>query len=675
VRRRARAVAALLILPILSLPNLTGASARQPEPATGASPEIELVAQTPVVEPGGTFAMRLRLIDVPDDGSVRVIVHQRVRSRSELAQSMDGDGLRSEVFNTAYAISELPRQPDGSRRLAISLDAANGGLPLSAEGVYPVEVIAQDATAAPVASLVTHLITGPGEGDDAPPLGVAVVAQVGAPPALQPDGAVVLPPGDVADMAGVVAGLAAAPDVPVNVAARPETIDALLASAAASDVELVNALRASVQGRTVLALPYVEVSPDSLEPAGLLDQLGLQMTRGVAVLSDELGVTPVGTVAMSPPSLGRDGLAALSFFGATRVVVASDQVVPLDPSPISYSLAQPFVLSAPEDSAAPDETSTSLEALATDPIVVERLATEGSPGLVTSRVLAELALLRLEQPSVARSVVLPLEASTPAGVVQLLLEGLGEGRPFEPMTLAGAFDHAAPLLDAGGNVVDRPLAPSTPQRIRPSEGAAIQEARADLDTFTGLVGAESPTLEPLDHHLLVSMAYGLSDERRQGHVDTVESTIDTVSGQVVAPETFTLTLAARDGTIPLTLGNASGMPLQVSIRLRSQKLEFPEGDSISLLLTEPSTRIDIPVRARTSGAFPLQIDVLTPDGERRLAMSRYTVRSTAVSGVGLVLSIGAGAFLVLWWARHWHRTRRSARLVAANAHPAAGAGK
>ena len=112
------------------------------------------------------------------------------------------------------------------------------------------------------------------------------------------------------------------------------------------------------------------------------------------------------------------------------------------------------------------------------------------------------------------------------------------------------------------------------------------------------------------------------------------------------------------------------MPCRSSVRLRSQKLEFPEGETIPLVLTEPSTRIDIPVRARTSGAFPLQIDVTTPDGQRRLAMSRYTVRSTAVSGAGLVLSIGAGAFLVVWWARHWHRTRRSARLVAADAHPA-----
>lgn len=668
---RARTTVALLAIALVSITELA-AAARQPELAESV-PTIELATQTPVVAPGGTFVMRLLPTDVPGDGSVRVIIHQRVRSRSELAQSMGGDGLRTEVFDTGYAISELPLQSDGTRRLAISLDPADGGLSLSAEGVYPVEVIAQDAAAAPLASLITHLIMGPDEGDDAPTLGVAVVAEVGAPPALRPDGEVVLQRTDVENVTGVVAGLAAVPGVPVTVAARPETIDALLASPEATEVELVAALRASVQDRTVLALPYVEVSPDSLEPAGLLDQIGPELTKGIAVLTDELGVEPVRTVALSPPSLGRDGLAALAFFGADRVVVASDQVAPLDPSPISYSLAQPFELSPPEGSDEPDDEATSLEAMSTDPVVVERLATEGSPGLVTSRVLAELALLRLEQPSVARSVVLPIEPSTPAEEIRLLLEGIGAGRPFEAMDLEQAFGHTTPLVDAGGNVVNRPLLPTTPERIRRAEGTAIQAARADLETFRGMTGDESPVLEPLDRHLLVAVAQGLSDEQRRGHIEAVESTIDTVSGQVVAPETLTLTLAARDGTIPLTLGNESGLPLQVAIRLRSQNLEFPEGDTLSLLLTEPSTRIDIPVRARTSGAFPLEIDVRTPDGERRLAMSRYTVRSTAVSGVGAVLSIGAGLFLVMWWARHWHRTRRSTRLVASGSHLAPGA--
>ena len=33
-----------------------------------------------------------------------------------------------------------------------------------------------------------------------------------------------------------------------------------------------------------------------------------------------------------------------------------------------------------------------------------------------------------------------------------------------------------------------------------------------------------------------------------------------------------------------------------------------------------------------------------------------------------ILSIGAGAFLLLWWARHWRSIRRDRRLVSAS-HP------
>ncbi len=670
MRRRVGAVGAFLAVSILTAAGPTTAAAHAPRAPRGPAAAIELAVQTPVVAPGGTFVVRLRLPGVPGDGSLRVVVHQRVRSRSELAQSMEGDGLRSQAFGTVVALSSLPVQADGTRRLALSLDPANGGVPLRAEGVYPVELIAQDAAAAPVASLVTHLIVPPEEGDDAPSLAVAVVAEVGAPPALQPDGSIEISRADVDDMAAIVTGLTAAPDVLVSVAAGPETIDALLASPAQGDAELAGALRASVAGRPVLAEPYVVVSPDALAPAGLLGELGEQADRGHDVLVDALGVEPVGTVSMSPPALGSEGLAALAFIGVRRVVVADDQVAPLEPGLISYSLAQPFLLAPPAETPESEAAPTVIQALATDSTVLERLTSDETPGLVTSRVLAELALLRLEQPSVARSTVLPFEPGTPAEVVRLVLEGLGAGRPFATVTLDAAFDQADPLLDGGGNPVDRALLPASAESISQAEGRSLQDARADLDTFTGLVGEDSPTIEPLARHLLVATAAELGRDRRHAHVNAVETAIDAVSDGVTTPATFTLTLAARDGTIPLTIHNDSGLPLEVQVRLRSQKLEFPEGETIPLVLTEPSTRIDIPVRARTSGAFPLQIEVMTPDGQRRLAMSRYTVRSTAISGAGLVLSLGAGAFLVVWWARHWRRTRRSARLVASTSHPA-----
>ncbi len=492
--RRRRPASALLAAGLLLAVASTGADATaRPAPARGAAVQIELASQTPVVPPGGTFAVRLRLAGVPADGSILVVVHQRVHSRSELALSMDGEGLRSQAFQTATPLGALTPQPDGTRRLALSLDPASGGVPLRTEGIYPVELIAQDAAGTALATLVTHLIVPPEEGDDSPPLGVAVVAEVGAPPALQADGTTSLPRPVVADMAELVSGLVAVRDVPFTLAVTPETVDALSASAEPGDLELVDALRtAAAGGGIVMDLPYVAVEPDDLAPAGLLGELREQRERGHAVLTDALGVEPSTAEWMAPPSLGANGLGALAFSGVHRVVVSDTQVEPLEPGIISYSLAQPFLLAVPEGTPPDAPAPGNVQALATDPVVLERLATAGSPGLIASRVLAELAFLRLEQPSVARSIVLPIDRGTPATVVQLVLDGLGTGRPFAPMGLDAAFDHAIPLLDGGGNQVDRRLLPATTTPIPSAVARALTDARAHLGTFVSLVGTDSP---------------------------------------------------------------------------------------------------------------------------------------------------------------------------------------
>jgi hypothetical protein len=47
------------------------------------------------------------------------------------------------------------------------------------------------------------------------------------------------------------------------------------------------------------------------------------------------------------------------------------------------------------------------------------------------------------------------------------------------------------------------------------------------------------------------------------------------------------------------------------------------------------TSLDIDVRSRSSGTFPLRMIVTSPDEIVVVSRSRFTVRSTAVSGVGL----------------------------------------
>jgi hypothetical protein len=661
LRRTLVAAVALVGLSVAAAP----VAAPRPAPPIGvpdhAQPvSLRLVKQTPTVDRGGTFELWLLTDGVPADGSIELVLHGRVRSRSELAASMEGQSLRTQVYRVANPLSALPQGADGSRRLSISLDPA-GGVALSASGAYPVEVIARDAAGTEVASLVTHLLVEPSTQDQSPPLAVALVASIDAEPSLPADGEDPALDLDVDAAAELVAALAGAPDVPATLAVRPELLDALALGTDPAQTALADALPAAADGRSVLALPYVHVSPDALVDADLDAELEAQVERGRQVLADGLRVEPSDTTWLADDDLGPEGLAALADRGVRHVVVQPDQVEPLRSGLLSLSLAQSFLLDPDADPA--------VDALALDTDVTDRLGTSAAPGLEISRVLAELAMLWFEQPGIERGVVLPVDPSVRAEVVEGLLSALDGGDIFKAVTLDDLFATVSPLRQPGGGLVDRPLVPDRAHSIDRSVARDLGSARQRLASYEQMLGPDSPRAEPVASQLLLSTAADLSHEEQRAHLEAALASIDAVTSAITTPARATITLTARDGTIPLTLRNDAGTPVHVVMRLHSAKLEFPSGDTQRLTLTDPTTRVDIDVRARASGSFPLEIEVTSPDGSLTLSTTDVTVQSTAVSGVGVVLSAGAALFLLIWWGRHWRRTRRSAKLVG-SAHPA-----
>ena len=58
------------------------------------------------------------------------------------------------------------------------------------------------------------------------------------------------------------------------------------------------------------------------------------------------------------------------------------------------------------------------------------------------------------------------------------------------------------------------------------------------------------------------------------------------------------------------------------------------------------------VRAKTTGRFPVQVQIRTPSGHP-LRATQLVVRSTAYNLVALVITIGAAVFLLAWWARRF----------------------
>jgi len=80
---------------------------------------------------------------------------------------------------------------------------------------------------------------------------------------------------------------------------------------------------------------------------------------------------------------------------------------------------------------------------------------------------------------------------------------------------------------------------------------------------------------------------------------------------------------------------------------------------VAVRLDRPTTSVRVVAQARGSGdRLPIDVTVRTANGQFVIARSVLTVHSTAISFVGVALTILAGAVLLVWWARTWRRSRR-----------------
>ena len=205
--------------------------------------------------------------------------------------------------------------------------------------------------------------------------------------------------------------------------------------------------------------------------------------------------------------------------------------------------------------------------------------------------------------------------------------------------------------------------------------ANLRGARVALDGLRSLVPGAGEVTDPIARTLWSSGARSLDADGRDAMVGSAERSITAVTDEIVVAPEQVVTLTSSSGEVPLNLENRLPYEARVRIVLTSAKLDFPEGSVIEQTIpAAQTTTIRLPVEIRASGAFPLTVDITSANGDLPVATTRYTVRSTAISGIGLILSIGAGLFLLVWWARHFRTSRRARKLVASN-HPALSGGE
>lgn len=671
-------------VPVASAPDAVRPAGAQ---TGGASPaRIALAAIPPWIEVGAAVSIDLRIEPLVGDLEVVANVHPATTNRTAFGRSVEGDGLEAPLGTLTAPVDTLEAGPVGTHRLTIDLSAQPAdpelpSIPVGDVGVYPLSIqLRVRGAEAPTDALVTHLVV---LDEDAPParLAVAWIWPIEVEGALEPDGR----PGATMEEAVAPAGhlaqftdaLGNAPDLPVTLAPTPATVDAwTLLAAAGGDVspdttagpeggdpaELaarrLDTLReaAARPSRQVITGPYAPTDFTALVAADLEAEVARQLARGTDVLRAALGIRPDPRTFLAS-HLDAPTLEALRDAGVDRLVV---EPALLEPVFSNLTLARPFEVRSGGRTFDTAIVDAALSELLLPPVETSSAAERPSSVAVAQRLLAGLATVALEAPGEERGVVVaaPATWNPSAGLLVTVLEGMRDHPALRPVTVDALFGRVDPAV---GETATRTLSPTTPDGLRISPGR-LRDARRRIDSLASMTGEDAPAVASADRLFLLTTAAGTrSTSEAIELLNGINALIDGVTAGVRLPSEPSVTLTAQRARIPISLVNETRGPLRVRVRLSSDRLLFPDGETHEIDLPPRTSTVQFTVEARTSGSFPMAVEVTSPDGHLRVGRFTMTVRSTAVSGVALALTVGAGVFLAGWWGNHFRKSRRARR--------------
>jgi hypothetical protein len=664
VRRRSPAILALLLL-FLSLPAAAqpddSVSARLVSFSGWAAPDRPLTLSVEIRNAGATPL---------GDVSVQLKIRDRVRSRSALRASLDGNPSGQPL---AVTTEQLAGSIDPGAVATVPIERDLGSLATSfrsgraVSGVYPlgISVLVGGRSLVDRSGAFVFLANPPET-----PLNLVWVMPIHLPllsdaggvyerttvaKELQPSGRLAA----MVDMLGAHAGtpLTLAPtgllaDQLADLADGFPTSDGKnvpatdpLARAAA---DLLSRVRSAIAAPAfeIASSTYARATVASLVANGLSLDAGRQALLGRDRVKQVLGRAP-------DPSLFVDGAFDADARSARTFAAIGSNTLVVDPAVLHNRTEGRF---GPERIEEIGASNLSFDALIVDAPIRQRLEiVSQDPVLTAMGVIAETAASYFELPSLAagRMLVVATAAMPEAAVAAPLLDVLSQAPWLRIRTASDAV--AEPLLRPSGE----------PQRldVRAPDGGArslqSRAARRQVDIFGRVLVKPSggDELTRLDRIVLVSesadydrhtataitLARG-ARERARHHLDRIS----------VPPRRVTLT--ARGGQVPITVVNRSGYTIRLQVRLDSQKVTFPTGASRVIEVPGKDRGASLgtfpfALEARAAGSFPVTVRLETPDGHDLVGSGQILVRSTAVSAVTLMATAGGALFLLVAWMR------------------------
>lgn len=449
-------------------------------------------------------------------------------------------------------------------------------------------------------------------------------------------------------------------------------------------------LRAAVQGRCVLPLPYADTDLVALSRAGLTDLEALATSTGARLVGDLLGVQPLTGVAWPlGEMLDERTLADLTTLQTHAVLLDPRTLAPqpLPPRDVvglvggSSSTANPgAVVPGSRDSAVgllvdPLLTST-MTSTTTFPVTnspaMNSLSTQDGIGALVYRAASGRGILLVPP---RRWQVRGTDATALVATARQLLDA-GFVTPRELPALAAT--RAATGSAAAVTYPPQAIAEEIPYQVT-SEIQRDRDVLRDLQVATVLDPAANlrpaSLLDPLRLGLLRAVSTAWRDTPTRAAQLTAEqsSQLDELrrSVRIVEPP-GPYSLAASDSPLLITVSNELPVGVQVALNLSETAGLRAGAVGLQLVPAHSTRQLVIPAKVSRAGQFSIDARLSTAGGTPLGEPSTLQLRSTAFGRVTVALTAGAGALLVLLVARRIVRRirplvrplgRRSARMT------------
>jgi hypothetical protein len=429
-------------------------------------------------------------------------------------------------------------------------------------------------------------------------------------------------------------------------------------------------------GGTVFALPYGDVDVTAFVRAGILHPTLLARIQGRSVVSRVLHVTPNATIAY--PAGGLADAATFDVLARQGVgtVVADSRLLPAVPGATSTPAA---ALDVPTSTGRPVRVLAADHQLAEELTSLPAAADSASAAIALQSVLAHLAMITAEAPSIGRMqvVALPRYWDPPAGWASTALAQLGRTTSFyrpaaltEPAGAAGA-----PGAGPGRTVAPYPDS-ARQAELPPAYMHGVEDLRLlvwDLaPARCGLRGTRPDSdqcwrdaVDPMQNALFRAASVAWRDDHPSGELigQQVLFELNAFRRGIRVVASRSVTLTSHSGRVPVTLENNTATTVTVILDLSStDRTRLRSATKVERTVpARQKVQVEIDVLAESAGTVPVNIRLLTPDG-KPLSDARpvqVLVHSSAYGVIAIMItSVAAGVLFLAVCLRLLRRLRR-----------------